>query len=337
MTERASIFGIQWREPDRLEHVTLYMSRSMLKLRIAEWHRTEFERLEDEHTTADFFRFDEDPFVKSESHADGCLIQLAAAFDTFACAIAYNCDLPKADKASFRRDYPHLGARVGEGLGPLIRMVGEDTLSEGLAFYRNLSAHRGVLGEVQRGGSRDDGREYVRLLLPSWLPEDAPDYPEASVRVILERYISWAKPKLELLHETARGEWELEEEPEAELLEDASGPDNDEQYSREEEGSQMTVPTEEESAPIFGEWHAWYSNGSYNFVTESVSPPAWYLRRGTDEVLRKNAAGLEVEELKGWLEQLAGSETAKAVLWHYRPRELYGTRFGRLLIPALRR
>jgi len=57
----------------------------------------EFERLEGELTTADFFDFDTERFLPAQAHADGALIQLAAGFDAFACAVAHHHHLPKPD------------------------------------------------------------------------------------------------------------------------------------------------------------------------------------------------------------------------------------------------
>jgi hypothetical protein len=53
--DRTTIFGIPYEPPERDEAVVQYQRRSMHKLHIAEWHGAEFERLEGELTTSDFF------------------------------------------------------------------------------------------------------------------------------------------------------------------------------------------------------------------------------------------------------------------------------------------
>jgi len=98
---RTDFFGIPYQPPDRDEAVAQYQRRSMHKLHIAEWHGEQFKRLEGELTTADFFDFDTERFLPAQAHTDGVLIQLAAGFDAFACAVAHHYDLPKPDRASF--------------------------------------------------------------------------------------------------------------------------------------------------------------------------------------------------------------------------------------------
>jgi hypothetical protein len=87
--DRTDIFGIPYEPPERDEAVAQYQRGSMHKLQIADWHGAEFERLEDELTTADFFDFDTERFLPAQAHADGALILLAAGFDAIACAVAH--------------------------------------------------------------------------------------------------------------------------------------------------------------------------------------------------------------------------------------------------------
>jgi hypothetical protein len=48
-------------------------------------------------------------------------------------------------------------------------------------------------------------------------------------------------------------------------------------------------------------------------------PPAWHLQRGEDDPISMLAVGLDLDDLRNWLEREADSVTAKAVLCHYRP------------------
>ena len=98
--DRTDVFGIPYKPPERDDAIAHYQRRSMHKLHVAEWHRAEFERLEGELTTTDFFDFDTERFLPAQAHADGALIQLAAGFDAFACAVAHHYGLENPDRAS---------------------------------------------------------------------------------------------------------------------------------------------------------------------------------------------------------------------------------------------
>jgi hypothetical protein len=79
----------------------------------------------------------------------------------------------------------------------LIQAVVDDPNYAGLKFYRNLAAHRGVMGEQQRGGQVEEvGVDGVHFMLPDWLPMEAPDHPNYSIRPILRRYLEWGRPAL---------------------------------------------------------------------------------------------------------------------------------------------
>lgn len=154
-----------------------------------------------------------DPFVPAQAHADAVVVQLAAALDAFACAVAHYGQLANRDRASFDNWNASLveaaGGEVGERIG-VIRN-GEDY--RGLIVYRHLAAHRGILGALQRGRSREeDGRDEVRIMLPEWLPVDTPDNPLSTVRPILERYVTWGRPTIDELRESAIVEWNLEDD-----------------------------------------------------------------------------------------------------------------------------
>lgn len=321
--DRTNIFGIPYQSPRRDEAVAQYQRRSMHKLHIAEWHRAEFERLENELTTADFFDFNTERFLPAQAHADGALIQLAAGFDAFACAVAHHFGLENPDRASlWETKWVMRLIEVAEpDLRLVIQSVVDDTNFAGVKFYRNLAAHRGVIGEQQRGGDVDEvGVDGVRFMLPDWLPMDAPDHPSYSVRPILRRYLEWGRPALAGLNAVASTVWEPSEKAAEELVfseemfEDVAPTE-----LAEMEAGQPQAPTRRDLAPRIGRWRAWFEWGSHTFADGSTVPPTWYLQRGEDEPISLQAVGLEVEELRNWLERETDPVTAKAVLWHYRP------------------
>jgi hypothetical protein len=83
-----------------------------------------------------------------------------------------------------------------------------------LTAYRNLAAHRGVVGErISMGEREDDSGRRIRLVLPESLPAGVPDEPMSPVRPVLERYAMWARPTLCGLHDAAIAEWNLPDDP----------------------------------------------------------------------------------------------------------------------------
>jgi len=271
-----------------------------------------------------FFDFDTERFLPAQAHADGALIQLAAGFDASACAVAHHHHLPKPDRASFwEADWVAQLAGVADSeVRDLIQAVVDDPNYAGLKFYRNLAAHRGVMGEQQRGGQVEEvGVDGVRFMLPDWLPMEAPDHPNYSVRPILRRYLERGRPALAGLNAAASVVWEPTEQAVTELV------FTDEMFEDVqpaevvgmELGGLPRAPTRRDLAPQIGEWRAWFEWGSHNFADGSTVPPAWYVQRGEDEPASIEAVGLELDDLRRGLEQVAGAVTAKAVLWHYRP------------------
>jgi hypothetical protein len=78
--------------------VIQYINISALKLAIAEWHRDEFRRIENGYTEKTFFG---SLFLDGFANGDGVFLQLAAAFDAFACAVASKVGLGNPHKADF--------------------------------------------------------------------------------------------------------------------------------------------------------------------------------------------------------------------------------------------
>jgi hypothetical protein len=83
-------------------------------------------------------------------------------------------------------------------------------------------------------------------------------------------------------------------------------------------------------------WRASFEWGSYNFADGSAVLPTWYLQRGQGEPASLEAVGIELDDLRRWLERVADSVTAKAVLWHYRP-DTMPLSMGTVLAPRVTR
>jgi hypothetical protein len=336
--DRNDVFGIPYKPPERDEAVAQYQRRSMHKLHIADWHKAEFERLEGELTTADFFDFDTERFLPAQAHADGALIQLAAGFDAFACAVAHHYGLENPDRASLweTKWVARLVEAAEHDLRAILHAVVEDPKFAGLKFYRNLAAHRGVIGEQQRGGEVEEvGVDGVRFMLPDWLPMEAPDHPSYSVRPVLRKYLEWGRPALAGLNAVASAVWvPAEHESEELVFTDEMFEDVPPTELVEMKLGVPRAPTRQDLAPRIGDWRAWFEWGSHNFADGSTVPPAWYLQRDEDEPISLQGVGLQLDELRSWLEREADPLTAKAVLWHYRP-ETIPLSMGKVMAPRV--
>jgi hypothetical protein len=143
--------------------VVLYLNRPMLKLAIAEWHRHEFDNLDDDHTGEHFSRFSRRS-LDVLGHGDGLFLQLSDAFDAFACPVAHRQGLGDPDGASFRARLAHACERA---LAERIQTVSADPEFEALTAYRKLAAHRGVVGEsISMGERANNPGLTIRLVLP---------------------------------------------------------------------------------------------------------------------------------------------------------------------------
>ena len=187
-----------------------YLNGGVLKLAIAESHRDEFDHLDDDLTGEQFFRF---PLRSLDAlgHGDGVFLELAGAFDAFACAVAHWQGLDNPDLASLRASL----ADACEGsLAERIQAVTADPEFKALTAYRNLAAHRGIVSESITMGERVEmpGRT-IWLALPDSLPRDIPDRPRSPLRPILERYTVWARGALRELHDEAIRAWNLADDP----------------------------------------------------------------------------------------------------------------------------
>ncbi len=184
-----------------------YTNVSALKVAIAEWHRREFERAEDGYTAKDFFRVQ---FLDAFGHSDGVFLQLAAAFDAFACAIAHKVGLSNPDKADFASSNALLVTKTGGDLGTLIESTAVDPGFTRLISYRNVAAHRSVTTPniVLRANEVTD-RDEVRFTIGDPPPTGVPDPGNTLVRDILARDLGWARGALYALYPAALEAWGL--------------------------------------------------------------------------------------------------------------------------------
>jgi hypothetical protein len=139
-------------------------------------------------------------------------MQLAASFDTFACAVKQQLSLKDPDRASFNRDHEQLATATGGPLGMRIAEVGASTEFVGLQCYRQLAVHRGMLAEIAAVDSvnGETDLDVVSLRLPEVLDSDCPDAPGSAVRPVLERYSLWTRRAMTELRELASSDWGVE-------------------------------------------------------------------------------------------------------------------------------
>jgi hypothetical protein len=172
-------------------------------------------------------------------------------------------------------------------------------------------------------------------MLPDWLPMEAPDHPSYSVRPVLRKYLEWGRPALAGLNAVASAVWvPAEHESEELVFTDEMFEDVPHTELAELELGVPRAPTRQDLAPRIGDWRAWFEWGSHNFADGSTVPPAWYLQRDEDVPISLQAVGLQLDELRSWLEGEADPVTAKAVLWHYRP-ETIPLSMGKVMAPRV--
>lgn len=190
-----------------------YLNGSMFKLAIADWHRHEFDRLDAGLTPEHFSRF---PRLSLDAlgHGDGVFLQLSGAFDGFACAVAHRHGLNNPENASFGGWNDSLARACDGALGERIRAVAADAEFKSLIAYRNLAAHRGVVGESITTGQRNDNPGHtIWFALSDSLPPGILDKPRSPLVPILERDTNWARLALRGLHDIAVDAWKLADDP----------------------------------------------------------------------------------------------------------------------------
>jgi hypothetical protein len=141
---------------------------------------------------------DSQSFERIQNHADGCVVQLQAAFDSAACAMAHHFQLPSPDRASFARIVLSDGTTSEEASAKkLVEGTRQSSAFLDLLYYRNLAAHRGILASDRATASPYELSlvERVPVAVSLHLPSnllDAPDGPSAAVLPIVHRLTDWA-------------------------------------------------------------------------------------------------------------------------------------------------
>jgi hypothetical protein len=183
------------------------INTSALKVAIAAWHRQEFVRVEATHDESSFFR---EQFLDAFGHSDGVYLQLASAFDAFACAVAYRAGRANPHRADFGRDRADLARDAGGQLGDRILSTARDEGFNRLTAYRNVAAHRSVTtGRIVMGPNEEADRNEVRFTIGDPAPIGTPDPAHTRIRDILERDYEWARQALYDLYPVALEAWEL--------------------------------------------------------------------------------------------------------------------------------
>ena len=173
-----------------------YVTLAGRKLEVARRHLIELERDLPTGQVTDPAS-SEDSRAELEGHADGAALQAYAAFDTFACAVAVRFELANPDKASFAG----LAGRLSETPGSVrgerdlakvygaIKRVLEMKEWQDLSYYRNLAAHRGVVGQRTHFSLHEGFSFRIGDL-------DGPDADRSEALPILERLVAWAERTL---------------------------------------------------------------------------------------------------------------------------------------------
>ncbi len=140
-----------------------------------------------------------------ENHADGFVVQLSAAFDAIACAVAHFYGHSDPDTASFMSCLPPRKG-IGRRLHVSMKAVRESKDFQDLAYYRNLAAHRGLIATRAKAGFGVKGWTPLTLHIGN-PPPGAPDPDDAEVVPILRRLAERLGPPLDWLADLAMDGW----------------------------------------------------------------------------------------------------------------------------------
>ena len=157
-----------------------YSNYSRFKYDVAMWHLIQFRRaLDIVPSSAMFFRFDgEHALSPVWGHADGIVLQLHAAFDAWACALAHWCTWPNSDRSSFRILSTKKPPRTATEMKAVWRILHPILIAaewRRLVELRDRAAHRTIIGGSLRllddgasiayfehdGASRGEGTEVL--------------------------------------------------------------------------------------------------------------------------------------------------------------------------------
>ena len=173
-----------------------YANLARHKLEMARRHLTEFEKEFPNAAVSDPQGAD-DSRAELEGHADGCVMQAYAAFDTFACGIAVRFGLRKPENASLNRlvprleepSPPYVSKEVVDALAVIQHVVNDDGWKR-LSYYRNHAGHKGPL--LQAVHRHWEGKITARIG-----DFDSPYHGNGSeVQPILVQQLEWAEESL---------------------------------------------------------------------------------------------------------------------------------------------
>jgi hypothetical protein len=173
-----------------------YSNYSRFKYDVAMWHLLNFDRaLEMVPSSVILVRFGEEhPLAAVWGHADGIVLQLHAAFDSWACSLAHRCGWQSSDQASFGQLATSPLPRSTEMKA--VRRVLDPILSADewvrLVELRNRAAHRTIVGESLR--LNDEGASVAYFDQGGQGAEVLPE---------LRRLASWADGPLEWMWQIA--------------------------------------------------------------------------------------------------------------------------------------
>jgi hypothetical protein len=187
-----------------------YAISSRLKYDVARYHLNQFRRvLPEVPQIVLFFRLDQDHGLAVVwAHSDGCVSQLFAAFDAYACAVAHQFGLRKTDRASFKRiaaDKGLTSTPEEEAVAGAIEAVVASSQYQDLDGLRNTAGHRGVVGRSLRADT-DPG---IRVFLE---PDASFKGEGTEVLPTLESLVAWAETPLRELWDRAEA-WRQDHEP----------------------------------------------------------------------------------------------------------------------------
>ena len=96
----------------------------------------------------------------------------------------------------------------------------------------------------------------------------------------------------------------------------------------------LRPPTRQDLAPRIGQWRAWFEWAATTSPRGPQSHRRGISRGGEDDPISVLAVGLDLDDLRSWLEREADPVTAKAVLLHYRP-DTIPLSMGKVLAPRV--
>jgi hypothetical protein len=91
----------------------------------------------------------EDPLIPLDAHADGCVLQLFAAMDAFACAAAWHFGLRAGDTIPDRYNFGLLAKSPPISIAGIVGRIGSSPRYGELRRQRHRAGHRGVVSPIR--------------------------------------------------------------------------------------------------------------------------------------------------------------------------------------------